>query len=242
MTNLFKFCTVANSRLLTNLFVATPIMAEKKFVPQYSLSLVDQVTDFLTNAVIEGKLKGGERLVENELQRKFGISRGPIRESFRILEKNGLVISTPRKGTHVRIVTPKDIKENFPIRAVLEGLAARLAVSHLRPKDIKALESTLRRMAEAAKKKDVKSVVKNHFKYGNILISACKNDKLIEILGNLRRQALWYLFSYRYIQETYKYYDVGVHQKILDLIKKKDADRLEAFVKKHVMDHFDTLH
>ena len=78
---------------------------EKEFNPQYSVSLVEQVMEFLSNAIIQGRFKGGERLVENDLQRRMGISRGPIRESFRILEKNGLVTIIPRKGTFVRKIS-----------------------------------------------------------------------------------------------------------------------------------------
>jgi DNA-binding GntR family transcriptional regulator len=55
------------------------IMFEKEFSPQYPISLVEQITEFLTNAIIEGQWESGQRLVENELQRKFGISRAPIR-------------------------------------------------------------------------------------------------------------------------------------------------------------------
>lgn len=57
---------------------------------------------------MEGKLRGGERLVENELQRTFKISRGPIREAFRILKKNGLIVTIPRKGTFMRKIIQKD--------------------------------------------------------------------------------------------------------------------------------------
>jgi DNA-binding GntR family transcriptional regulator len=107
----------------------------KTFKPQFQVPLVNQLTEFLTNAIIEGNLKEGQRLVENELQRTFGISRAPIRESFRILEKNGLVNTIPRRGSFVRNVTQKDVEENFPIRAYLESLAARLAVQNLTPED-----------------------------------------------------------------------------------------------------------
>ena len=81
-------------------------------------------------------MKGGERLVENELRRSLGVSRAPIRESFRILERDGFITRVPRKGTFVRKITKKDIEENFPIRASLESLAAKLAIPHLSSGDI----------------------------------------------------------------------------------------------------------
>jgi DNA-binding GntR family transcriptional regulator len=206
---------------------------EKEFSPQYPISLVEQITEFLTSAILEGRLENGHRLVENELQRKFGISRAPIRESFRILEKNGLVVIIPREGTYVRKITQKDIEENFPIRACLEGLAARLATSNVEPKDIEGMELALSRMTEEAKNNNFKSYFKYHNEYHEIFINASRNDTLIEIIENLRRQAVWFRFSYLWHQENFEY-AIGVHREILDLFIKKDAERVEALVREHV--------
>jgi DNA-binding GntR family transcriptional regulator len=213
-------------------------MLRNKFVPRYSISLVKQVTDFLTNAVIEGELKSGERLGEAALQRKFGISRGPIREAFRILEKNRLLVTTPRKGTHVRAITSKYIEEIFPIRANLEGLAARMAISNLEAKDFKRAEVILDKMAEAAKKKDLKLYIKQHYQYHQIYINATKNNTLIEMLENLRHQAIWFLFSSPYDQENYQY-SVGAHRKLLDLFIKRDAEGAETLAREHIMVSYD---
>ena len=205
-----------------------------QFNPLYPVSLVEQITDFLTNDIIEGRLETGQRLVENELQRKFGISRAPIRESFRILEKNRLVITIPRKGTYVRKITKKDIEENFPIRASLESLAARLAISHLNQEDIERMEFTFSKMTEAEENNDFKSYLKYHSDYHEIFINASKNETLIGILQNLRRQAHWFRFSYLYIQESFEY-AIRVHRDILDCFIKKDIARIEILVKEHIL-------
>jgi len=207
---------------------------ENEFSPKYPVPLVDQITEFLTNAIIEGRLENGQRLIENELQRKFGISRAPIRESFRILERNGLVVIIPRKGTFVRKITQKDVEENFPVRALLEGLAARLAVPYLEPEDIKRIELALLKMEEAAGMNDFKCYFKHHLEYHETFIHNCKNETLIGILENLRRQAVWFRFSYLWHQENYDY-AIRVHREILELFAKKDADRVEALVKEHIL-------
>jgi DNA-binding GntR family transcriptional regulator len=207
---------------------------EKEFSPKYPVPLVEQISEFLTNAIIEGRLENGQRLIENDLQRKFGVSRAPIRESFRILEKKGLVTIISRKGTFVRKITQKDVEENFPIRAVLEGLAARMAISHLTLKDIEGMELALSKMTEAARKNDFKSYLKYHSEYHSIFINASKNDTLTGVLEHLRRQAIWFRFSYLYIQESFEY-AIRVHREILDLFIKKDANRLEALVKQHIL-------
>jgi len=207
---------------------------EEGFNPQYPVPLVNQITEFLTNAITEGRIENGQRLVESELQRKFKISRAPIREAFRVLEKNGLVVLIPRKGTFVRKITQKDIRENFPIRACLEGLAARLATSNLEPKDIKRMESALSRMAEEAKKNNFGSYFKYHNEYHEFFINASKNDTLISIVENLRRQAIWFRFSYLWHQENYEY-AIRIHREILDFLIKRDADQVENLVKEHIM-------
>jgi DNA-binding GntR family transcriptional regulator len=207
---------------------------EKEFSPQYPISLVEQITEFLTSAILEGRLENGQRLVENELQRKFGVSRAPIRESFRILEKNGLVVIIPREGTYVRKITQKDIKENFPIRACLEGLAARLATSNLESKSIEGMELALSRMTEEAKNNNFKSYFKYHNEYHEIFINVSRNDTLIEIIENLRRQAVWFRFSYLWHQENFEY-AIQVHREILELFIKKDAEKVESLVKEHIL-------
>ncbi len=211
-----------------------PQVRKRAFSPQYSMPLVEQITEFLTQAIMDGQFESGERLVENELQRRFGVSRTPIRESFRILEKKGLVHSVSRKGTYVRKITQKDIEENFPVRANLESLAARLALPHLTPSDIEKMEAHFSRMSEAAKNNDFKSYLKHHTLYHDIFIRASRNDTLIDLLENLRNQAIWFRYSYLYVQESYDY-ALKVHRKILDYFIKKDADRLEALVKEHIL-------
>ncbi|MGC1402686.1 MAG: GntR family transcriptional regulator [Thermodesulfobacteriota bacterium] len=207
---------------------------KKEFSPQYSLPLVEQITEFLAQAILEGQYESGGRLVENELQRQFGVSRSPIRESFRVLERKGLVTSIPRKGTYVRKIIQKDIEENFPVRANLESLAARLALSHLGPQDIEKMNAAFSKMKEAAKNNDFTSYLKHHIHFHDIFIRASRNDTLIEILENLRNQAIWFRYSYLYVQESFDYAS-NVHRKILDAFIKKDAGRLEALVKDHIL-------
>jgi DNA-binding GntR family transcriptional regulator len=206
----------------------------REFSPQYTVPLVEQITEFLTQAIMDGQFESGERLVENELQRRFGVSRSPIRESLRVLEKKGLVNNVPRKGTYVRKITQKDIEENFPVRASLESLAARLSLANLQSQDLEKMESAFSRMKEGAKQNDFKTYLKYHTQYHEVFIRASRNDTLIEILENLRNQAIWFRYSYLYVQESYEY-AIKVHRKILDCFIKKDADQLEGLVKEHIL-------
>ncbi len=208
---------------------------EKEFNPQYSASLVEQVMEFLSNAIIQGRFKGGERLIENDLQRRLGISRGPIRESFRILEKNGLITIIPRKGTFVRKISRKDVEENFPIRAQLEGLSTRLAILNLTSEDIENMKSVFLKMATAFSDHNFESYLKFHSEFHEIIYKASKNDTLIKIIDNLRLQANWFGLTYLYIFRESFEYAIKAHQEILDVLVKKDSDRAETLMKEHIL-------
>ena len=197
--------------------------------------LGEQVSQILTEAILEGVFKGGDRLVESELQRAFDISRSPLREAFRDLEKKGLVVISPRKGTSVRRITRKDIEENFPIRSNLEGLAAKNAFAHMTLKARNSLGRALENMERAVRSKDATAYWKSHIAFHEIFIAASGNEALINILKTLRMHSMWYRFSYQYYRE-----DLGkslaVHQKIFEMFDnpQTNASELGSLVQHHI--------
>lgn len=197
--------------------------------------LAQKVSKILTEAILEGALKGGDKLVEAELQKQFGISRSPLREAFRDLEKKGLVTIAPRKGTFVKRISRKDIQENFPVRAALEGLAAKEAYLKMDAKDRSRLKQVLSKMALAAEKNDLKSYWKEHILFHEIFIQASDNEVLIDLLKTLRMHSLWYRFSYQYYREDLPG-SLAVHQTILNLFNDSQTDpvSLATLVQDHI--------
>ena len=102
--------------------------------------LRDVVFENLREAIVEGRLKPGQRLMEVQLAEQLGVSRTPVREAIRKLELEGLVVMLPRKGAYVANMSLKDLKDVLEIRASLEGLAASLAAERISDEDIKKLE------------------------------------------------------------------------------------------------------
>ena len=197
--------------------------------------LAVQVSSALTEAILKGTLKGGDRLIEKELQEQFGISRSPLREAFRDMEKKGLVNIIPRKGTFVRSITREDIEENFPVRAVLEALAAKQAFSRMTEEDLDKMARTLLGMKTAVKENDTKAYWKSHLEFHECFIKSSGNSVLINLLQTLRMHSLWYRFAYQYYQEDLKK-NLTVHQKIFDLFRDQHSDphNLETLVKNHI--------
>lgn len=197
--------------------------------------LTKQVGSILSEMILDGTLEPGEQLVETELQKHLGISRSPLREAFRDLERRGLVTHVPRKGTFVKEITRKDIEENFPVRAVLEGLAAREAFALMDKKQITRMEKALQGMSRAGGAKDYEGYRKNHQTFHQTFIESCGNQLLIEILQNLRMHRLWYLVSFRYQRKDFQM-ALNVHRQILDLFSSPDTDpvELESVVRSHI--------
>ena len=93
--------------------------------------LRDVVFENLRGAIVEGRLKPGQRLMEVQLAEQLGVSRTPVREAIRKLELEGLVVMLPRKGAYVANMSLKDLIDVLEIRASLEGLAASLAAERI---------------------------------------------------------------------------------------------------------------
>jgi DNA-binding GntR family transcriptional regulator len=197
--------------------------------------LAEQISRILTDAILEGVLKSGDKLVEAELQKEFGISRSPLREAFRDLEKKGLVVIVPRKGTFVRSITKKDIEENFPVRATLEGLAAKEAFLKMTDRDRADLNDALVQMDRAVRNQDTKLYWEHHLIFHQIFIRASGNSILINTLQTLRMHHIWYRFSYQYYQEDLKK-NLSLHEHIFRLFNDPESDPQEvaAVVQQHI--------
>ena len=195
-----------------------------------------QLTGVLKAAIVNNELAGGEKLVERDLQKKFGVSRSPIREAIRDLEKMGLVEIVPRKGTIVKVVTKEDIKEDYMVRAPLEGLAAREAYLNMEASDREGLAKALQDMHKATKYNDHDKFWDGHAKFHNIFINACGNGLLAAILRMLR------IHSYRH-RKVFPNYKESLkphlknHDEIMVMFNdpKTDPKALEAFVSQHVI-------
>lgn len=214
---------------------AAPIPFEKARRAFRSMTLVEQIAGTLKEDVLMGRLKGGDQLLEERLKEEFGISRTPLREAFRVLEKEGLIEIVPRRGAFVKRISRQDIEENFPVRAVLEGLAARLAHGNLTAQEIDEMEEIYGYMKEAAEREDFSEYSTHHISFHEIFINASKNHTLIGVLRNLRMHRLWHRYTVHYYKEDFRN-SLAIHKRIISLFKKKDTppEVIEQVVRQHI--------
>src|ERR1700730_8531431 len=98
----------------------------KRRLGEEHASLHGQVIAERRQAILTGRLKGGERLVEGKLADELGVSRNPVREAIRVLASEGLVEVTARRGAAVATMTEQEARETIELRALLEGQNAKV--------------------------------------------------------------------------------------------------------------------
>jgi len=164
------------------------------------LPLRDVVFNYLREAIFSGDLKPGERLMENQLADRIGVSRTPVREAIRKLELEGLVEMVPRKGAMVATMSKKDIQNVLEVRAALEELAVKLACRSITPEFLKKLKEVNKKFTEAVDKQDIKKLVQYDVEFHDIIFTIADNDKLTQIINNLRQ----HIYRYRvfYLKDT----------------------------------------
>jgi DNA-binding GntR family transcriptional regulator len=203
------------------------------------LGLAAQISRILSDAIINGAYRGGEQLGETELQKKFKISRSPLREAFRELEKKQLVTIQPRRGVFVREISLEDMKEHYTVQATLEGLAGREAAKHLRASDIKEMEDALAGMHRTAEVFDVASFRDYHDLFHVTYIKASRNGMLINFVSDLRVKGSRYRYRHKNTQE-YCRERVSIHREILEMFKeRRKPEEIQEAIRKHIEDLVD---
>ena len=199
------------------------------------LPLRDVVFNTIKDGILTGRLRPGERLLENQLAEELGVSRTPIREALRMLEIENLVDLIPRKGAQVRDMSEKDIKDVLEIRKVLEELASGLAAENITKQKIIDLKKAHMDFVEAFERGDRDGVIEADTRFHDIIFSATKNDKLIQIISNISIQIYRYRITYLKLLSN-----ISVpNQQHLDLIRafeKRDAAKARAISREHIDD------
>jgi DNA-binding GntR family transcriptional regulator len=154
-------------------------------IPKSAAPLRRQVLDELRQSIIAGRLNPGERLVERELIAMMGVSRTVIREALRQLESEGLVAIVPNKGPIVRTLTVEEARDIYAIRAVLEGLAARLFTEQADQTQISRLERALSTVEKAYDSGDAETMLETKNNFYEVLFEGAKSETLASMLAIL---------------------------------------------------------
>src|SRR5258705_3795641 len=151
-------------------------------------SLHDQVVAELRQAILSGRLKPGERLIEGRIADELGVSRNPVREAIRALASEGLIEVTARRGAAVATMTEQEARETIEVRALLEGQNARLSASRQDKEILRRIEAVLDEGAEAVAANRNDELTDLNQQFHHELAEAGQNRLLAHLLKRLRER------------------------------------------------------
>ncbi|MDS9471540.1 GntR family transcriptional regulator [Sporosarcina pasteurii] len=198
-------------------------------------SITAQVTDAIRTAIITGEYEPGKQLSEAALSQYFKISRTPVREALKQLEREGLVEIIPRVGTCVLKPTEKELDELFTVKEAMEGLAAGILAEKGDLKVIGKVREAVSFMEEAVQKKDHNKFVEANNLFHQAIMDGANNSKLSYVFNLLINQIPYNRYVYLSIEVPNRLeISLKEHQIILEAILSKDRERAEKAMREHV--------
>ena len=196
-------------------------------------SLRDRVETSLAAAIISGELEPGTLVSVPVLAAQFAVSATPVREAMLNLEKRGFVESVKNKGFKVTDVSAQDLREIAQLRSFLEAPAMRLVAERLRTESLQEYRELAQRISVSAERGDLEAYLAADSTFHSALLSLTGNDRLVELVAELRRQTRMVgLADLRPSEELLR--SAAEHQDLLDLLALGDGEAAERFMLHHI--------
>ncbi len=188
--------------------------------------------------ILTGEYGPEERLVEEQLAERLGVSRTPIRQALTMLEAEGLVEITPNRGATVCSFSIEDVWDIYDLRAVLEGHAARRAAGRIVEDELGRLRGLADEMEGLAGRyldheEEIRALVALNQAFHGTIVTASRNKRLQRHVGRtveiplMFKAFFWYTPHERVVSNHY-------HRQILNCLEQSDADRAEIVMREHV--------
>ena len=196
------------------------------------------VLERLRALILTGEYGPDERLIEEQLAERLGVSRTPVRQALTMLEAEGLVELAPNRGATVCSFSIEDVWDIYDLRAVLEGHAARRAAGRIQRHELELLRELTGEMEGLAGRFDeheeeIWTLVGLNQEFHGTIVEASRNRRLKRLINRtveiplMFKTFFWYTSHERVISNHY-------HRQILEALEKGDADRAEIIMREHV--------
>lgn len=197
------------------------------------LPLRDVVFQTLRQAILRGELKPGERLMEIHLAQRLGVSRTPVREAIRKLELEGLVLMIPRRGAIVAEITVSDLEDVLEVRMALEEMAVKHACRRITAEQLSEIRRLAGEFKKTLKGDDVTACAQADMKFHDAIYEATGNNRLVQILNNLREQMYRYRMEYLKDRQSHKNL-IEEHDGILRALEERDEELAVRMTARHI--------
>jgi DNA-binding GntR family transcriptional regulator len=193
--------------------------------PQHAL-------DALRHMIVAGDLRPGQRVAQEEVAGRLGVSIAPVREALRTLEQEGQVTHLPRRGYFITALEIHDLQEIYELRAILEARAARQALDALDEAGLTRIEVAAQDCAEAAERGDVPSELEANRRFHFAILGSPGQPHTLRLIRLLWDSTETYRALY-YNSPAERQESIAAHDRILDALRVRDADRLVAELDAH---------
>jgi DNA-binding GntR family transcriptional regulator len=200
----------------------------------------ERAYELIRTAIVEGRYRPGQRIVEQRVGEEFDLSRTPVREALHRLEAEGLVISERNRGAVVRPVTEEDIHDLYELRARLESLAAERAAKHATPQDLVELDEAIALFDASIPTKRTSDPVAVHAlhvanaRFHRKILGMAHNERLSQLLARVIDVPLVFQ-GLRVLDRQERQRSNLFHQYIRDAVARGDSDRAGEMMSEHIL-------
>ena len=196
----------------------------------------EEILNAIREAIFSEELKPGDRIIETYWAKELGVSQGPVREAIRDLEGLGLVETVPFKGSRVRLMSKKDIQDNYSVRICLESKSIRDVITMLTDERLNELtdqlSEILKEMDECADRGDLRAFTDSDTAFHRAIIVATENQVLLKLWEqcNMRN---WFHVSALTSSASLKQLQSS-HQRIFAAIRAKNVEEATTTLEYHL--------
>ncbi len=181
--------------------------------------LARELARFLQDQIVYGDIAPGTRLTEEEIVRRYSVSRSPVREAFHFLEQDGLLVRDRRRGVRVGLLSVPDLDEIYVCRIPLEGLAAEAAAQQRTAAHLPALDAAMAGLQAAFAEANVRDYFAQNVRLTDQILLASGNATLRRLLGTIGKQALRYRYLAYSRTANMMQLSVETNREIIDAIR-----------------------
>ncbi len=186
----------------------------------------------LRRAIVAGELRPGERVRQDEVAERLGVSLAPVREALAVLEQEGQVSYRPRRGYVVTELDLADLREIYELRQLLEGLVARRSLPSLDEDALERIELAARDCVTAAARADVAAELEANRRFHLALLEAAEQPHTLRVIRLLWDSTETYRAMYYNAPES-REEAAASHERILAALRERDGERLVAELDAH---------
>lgn len=197
------------------------------------VSSADQIAAEILRGLYDGKYVAGQKLIESELTRRYGVGRGTIREALKRLAAEGLVTMSLHKGASIRALTRQDVQDMLDVVEALCGLTARRAAERMTREDENALRAIMASLRTLAASGDAFEFARMRNRFYGLLAQIARNQELARLLSMVNVHLIRVQFRAAYGLPSSKG-RLEDYQKIIDAIIDRDAARAERAMRQHI--------